>query len=147
MGLAFVSFLLKVKKMFGTVNPCFLFFMNKISFYFCDLFIVMMLRNQSYPPNKSIGQGLTQRQKVLWVTTWLTDFDLECGKDNNVNKHKKLVNTYKKSLYVWCWFVMFASESSHASSFKNSWICEFRKTATKKCTTRIHALGSDDATS
>lgn len=43
---------------------------------------------------------------------------------------------------------MFASESSHASSFKNSWICVSSKPQpTKKCTTRIHALGSDDATS
>ena len=29
----------------------------------------------------------------------------------------------KNSLYVWCWFVMFASESSHASRFKSSWFC------------------------
>lgn len=43
---------------------------------------------------------------------------------------------------------MFASESSHASSFKNSWICESLKPQpTKKCTTRLHALGSEDAIS
>lgn len=67
----------------------FSFFMNKINFYFCDLLIVMMLRNQSYPPNKSVGRGLTQRREVLYVTTRPAGFDLDCGKDNNVNKHKK----------------------------------------------------------
>lgn len=48
-----------------------------------------MLRNQSYPPNRSVGQDLTLRREVLLVTTRPTGFDLECGKDNNVNKHKK----------------------------------------------------------
>lgn len=72
-------------------------------------------------------------EKFCGVTTWPTDFDLEHGKDNNVNKHKKRqLNTYKKSIYVWCWFVMFASESSHTSSFKNSWICESQKNATNE---------------
>lgn len=65
-----------------------------------------------------------------------------------------LINTKKMRKYLqeiiihWCWFVMFASESSQASSFKNSWICAPQKQQPmKKCTSRIHALGSDDATS
>lgn len=33
------------------------FFMNKINFYFCDLFIVMMLSDPSYPPNEPAGRG------------------------------------------------------------------------------------------
>lgn len=75
--------------MFGTVNPCFPFFMNKTDFYFCDLFIVMMLRNPFYPPNKSVGQGLMPGREVIRASTQATDFDLECGKDNNVNRQKK----------------------------------------------------------
>lgn len=50
----------------------------------------MMLRNQSYPPNESVGRGLMQRREVLRVATRPTGFDLERGKDNNVNKHKKM---------------------------------------------------------
>ena len=45
----------------------FSFFMNKINFYFCDLFIVMMLRNQDLPPrqtNLSAG-GSTLRREAL----------------------------------------------------------------------------------
>lgn len=76
--------------MFGTVNPCFPFFMNKINFYFCDLFIVMVLCNQSYPPNKPVVQGFdTKRGSSLESQHGLADFVLECGKENNGNKHKK----------------------------------------------------------
>ena len=101
----------------------FSFFMNKINFYFCDLFIVMMLRNQDLPPppNKSVGRGFDAEtgssrgsgrgRQIFWFGDAVRTVML-------INTKKRWVNTYKKSLYVWCWFVMFASESSHASSFK-----------------------------
>lgn len=146
MGLAFVSCLLKVKKMFGTVNPCFdllliffFFLMNKISFYFCDLFIVKMLRIWSYPSknketNRIFHLEFDAETESSLTHTWVTDFWF--GDMLRIillrNTHKKWVNTYENSLYVWCWFVMFASESSHASSFKISWICDTQKTATHK---------------
>lgn len=69
-------------------------------------------------------------------------FGLERGNSDNVNTGKKKhtknpINIFEKSVYVWCWFVMFASESSHASSFKNFWICASQKPQpSKKCTTR-----------
>lgn len=123
----------------------FLFLMNKISFYFCDLFIVMMLSTSLSPAETNPLADVPPNGQLVPSAV----------KGNNVNKHKKKTskNTYKKSIYVWCWFVMFASGSSHASSYyKNSWICvsqeKKKKTATnKECTTRWHALGSDDASS
>lgn len=46
---------------------------------------------------------------------------------------------------------MFASGSSHASSYKDSWICvsqkKIKNATNKECTTKWHALGSDDASS
>lgn len=108
--------------------------MNKISFYFCDLFIVKMLRIWSYPSKnketkKVFHLEFDAETESSLTHTWVTDFWF--GDMLRIillrNSHKKWVNTYKNSLYVWCWFVMFASESSHASSFKISWICDTQK--------------------
>lgn len=68
----------------------FSFFMNEINFYFCDLFIVMMLRNQSYPPDRPVEQSLIyQDGKSFEFHPQPADFDLDRGRDNNVNRHKK----------------------------------------------------------
>lgn len=61
-----------------------------------------------------------------------------------IKEKKDKLMPKNKLIYVWCWFVMFASEASHASSYE---FLALRVTgaANDKCTNRINALGSDDA--
>lgn len=60
----------------------------------------MMLRNPFYPPNKPVGQGLTPRREVIRASTQATDFDLERGKDNNVNRQKKKTSKYLQEIII-----------------------------------------------
>lgn len=86
MGLAFVSCLLKVKKKFGTVNPCFTFL--RIRLIFCDLLIVIMLCNQSYPANKTLSAML-----------WLTGFCLFVSRIMLINT-KKIIKYLKEIIII-----------------------------------------------
>lgn len=134
MGLAFINCLLKVNEMFGTVNPCFLFLKDKMHFYFRDLFIVMISCDLFYPSNRSGGKCSDIAGGFL---VWSVATVILLIQEKKKHTKKKPINMFEKSVYVWCWFVMFASESSHASSFKNFWICASQKPQpSKKCTTR-----------
>lgn len=75
--------------MFGTVNPCFPFFMNEISFNFSDLFIVM-LRNQSLPTKQACGPVFdsVESQHGRKVLVW------------NMGRTIMLINTKKTSKYI-----------------------------------------------